>query len=239
MSIRSLTASVAALMAGVAGADPGFTTVNPPNGLEASHADVLSGVFGGVFAASGLDFSNGVVTASRVPDFDSPGILELLTGDDDGPEDQIWSEGGEGDGGEVTLMLKAEFAGDQSTFGWMDGAAGGTFNPLFDTQNNAGASMVLTLSGEFRWALDDTSFGNLVTSSQADQTLFGAPVDQMVAYHLTGTGKAGNNWLLFFEDRIGGDYDFNDAVISVSVVPAPASAGILGLAGLFAARRRR
>jgi len=235
MMIRSVTGLLAGLSmcAAAHAGGPGFTPINPPSGGEGAHDAILEEIFGGNFVPSDLDFTNGVITAERVPDFGAPGVLELLTGDADGPEDQIW-----GDGDEIVVALKAEFAGDQSTFGWIDGESGGEFNPLFQTQNNDDASLIISLSESFRWALDDQSFGNLVTSNPADQQLFGEDVDQLVTYHIVGD-DAPNTFLLFFEDRIGGDYDFNDAVIKVSVIPAPASAAALALAGLATARRRR
>lgn len=59
--------------------------------------------------------------------------------------------------------------------------------------------------------------------------------------HADVTPETGVSYLVGFEDLFnGGDMDYNDCVFRFTgVVPAPASAGLFGLAGLVAARRRR
>jgi hypothetical protein len=220
--------------AGAANAGIEYTTINDPQGAEQSHAEILGEIFGGVFMFDGdVDLTNGVVTANRLADSGAPGIVDLAGGDSDGPDDRIW---GDGDG--IVISLEAKFAGDQATFGWIDGSVGGVYVPLIAT-NMVGDTIEVSLSPEFRWALDDESFGNLVTSNPDDQSLFDAPVDHMVAYHVTGLDDGLNTFVLFFEDRIGGDYDFNDAVVTVSVVPAPGALALLGLGAMAGLRRRR
>ena len=234
--MRSQFVAIAGVAGFAAAASAGieYTTVNAPQNAEESHAAILSDIFGGDFAPDGdVDFTNGAVTANRLGDSGAPGIVDLATGNSDGADDRIW---GDGDG--IVLSLEAKFAGDQATFGWIDGSNGGVFQGLIST-NQVGDSLQVALTPEFRWALDDESFGNLVTSNPGDQTLFGNPVDHMVAYHITGLDDGLNTWVLFFEDRIGGDYDFNDAVVKVSVVPAPGALALLGLGGLVGLRRRR
>ncbi len=44
----------------------GFTTITPSK--EPGHASILGDIYGGTFTASGLDFSNGSITATRVDD---------------------------------------------------------------------------------------------------------------------------------------------------------------------------
>ena len=47
----------------------GFTTVSTStNRGELGHADILAGVYGGSFSASGVNFTNGSITAVRVHD---------------------------------------------------------------------------------------------------------------------------------------------------------------------------
>jgi len=44
------------------------TAIGSPTNGELSHARILDSIYGGGFAASGNDFSNGAITASRVDD---------------------------------------------------------------------------------------------------------------------------------------------------------------------------
>lgn len=228
--------TVAGIAAAAATAHAGVEYTNvlePIYPGELNHAEILADIFGGTFSANAYDYSNGTVTAARLADDGADGIVQLLTGDANGPEDQIW---GDGDG--VSLVIKAKYAADTATFGWIDGSSGGVFNPLIAT-GNLEDKVFAALTGEFRWALDDATTNYLVTSSPLDQQLNSNPVDQMVAYHLTGLEGGENSWILFFEDRIGGDYDFNDAAIVISVVPAPGAFALLGLGALTVTRRRR
>ncbi len=59
--------------------------------------------------------------------------------------------------------------------------------------------------------------------------------------HADVTPETGLSYLVGFEDIFGGgDMDYNDCVFRFTgVVPSPASAGLFGLAGLIATRRRR
>jgi len=66
----------------------GVTEVKPPAPGEASHEQLLEGIYGGDFVGLGDDlgnglwsvYSNGVVTATRIDDFGLPEHLNLLTG---------------------------------------------------------------------------------------------------------------------------------------------------------------
>lgn len=59
--------------------------------------------------------------------------------------------------------------------------------------------------------------------------------------HADVSPETGLSYLVGFEDILGGgDMDYNDNVFRFTgVIPAPATAGLFGLAGLVAARRRR
>ena len=57
------------ILALAASAHAGFSTVGS-NAYEPSHEQILESLYGGDFTASGNDFSNGTVTATRVDDAD-------------------------------------------------------------------------------------------------------------------------------------------------------------------------
>jgi hypothetical protein len=234
MTGRFVFLATTAAAAATASADLAYTTVKAPiyRG-ELNHAQILTAIFGGAFSTNGINYSNGAIDVMRVADDGADGILDLLKGTDSDAEDQFW-----GDSLGVELKLEAKYAADNSILGWMNGAAGGAFNPLIET-GNLGDSLHVSLSNEFRWALHDVTTDVLVTSSPNDQMLNNAPVDQMVAYHVTGLGQPANTWVIFFEDRIGGDYDFNDAVFQLTVVPAPGAGAVLACGAMLMLRRRR
>lgn len=232
--MRRFAVLVMPMLAAPALAGPEFTTVNQPiYPGEFNHAQILNEVFGGDFVFDGVDLGNGAITAHRLADEGPDGTVNLLTGDSGGPADKFWR-----DTVGVSLELEAKFAADTSTFGWIDGTAGGNFNALIET-GQIGESVFVSLADEFRWALDDSTTDTILTSNPGDQLLDGSPVDQMVAYHVTGLEGDANTWVLFFEDRIDGDYDFNDAVLQVTIVPAPGAIVLFGLGGLVIARRGR
>jgi hypothetical protein len=234
MDRRFVLLATTAAAAATANADLTYTTVEAPiYPGELNHAQILGNIFGGAFGANGLDYTNGAIDVMRVADDGADGIIDLLEGASSDAEDQFW-----GDSFGVSLRLEAKYAADSAILGWKDGTSGGVFNPLIET-GNLGDSIFVSLTDEFRWALNDTTTGVFVTSNPNDQMLNDAPVDQMVAYHVTGVGEPGNTWVIFFEDRIGGDYDFNDAVFQLTVVPSPGGVALLAMGGLVLIRRRR
>ena len=77
--MKSMFAFVACLaVAGTSMAAPGYSTVNPPPGVELNHAQILNLIYGGSFNQSGNDFNNGTVTATRVAD-NGLGVAVLAT----------------------------------------------------------------------------------------------------------------------------------------------------------------
>jgi len=231
--------------ASIAQADPQYTTVNPAPGSELGHAAILTNMYGGTWTSSGVNVSSGVSTAMRIMDAGAPsgGGVGLPLNAIESSQDDMWSVAG---GLFVTVTAKARFAGDSHIFGWFDDTQlDPAFQPVIGT-GTFDAPVTIELSPMFRWALQNVSTGR--TFSSLPMTNLGAGArsgesfDQLVSYLITGTGGL-NEVALFWEDRIGGqgaDYDYNDAVVTVSVVPGPgtgvlAGLGLLGLAG----RRRR
>lgn len=235
-----------------------FSVVNGPAQGEVDHHTILGTIYGGTFNTlnsfnGGTNFrstlgvvngsvrnnagtvasviGNGTVTVTRVQDRNgvSNAINQLLFG---GGNDQRWSDG------IVTAVAEAKYAGDTHTFGWQNTfGPGGVKTPILTT-NNLNAPQVVSLSSAFRWTLD-TGIGNNLTSIEAENGF-----DQLVVYDVTMPGFNGRKWLLFWEDRKDGqsfaDYDYNDAVIEITVVPLPAPvlAAGAGLLGLALVRRR-
>lgn len=245
MSIRgrmirsSVSTAALALAASSALADPNFTVVHP-NASELTHPQILHNVYGGSWTLSGNDYINGGLSAVRVADFGFASPLAAATGVSAGVNDQAWA------GQSIMLTARSKSAGDNSQFGWIDDtAANPAFVPLFNT-GSIGASSTIIASSNFRWALKDLTMNSLFTSRASDNIDgSGAPRDQMVTYRVNGLNTTDAVYLLCWEDRITGhgsaDYDYNDSVIELraAAVPTPGAAGLLGLGGLGAMRRRR
>ena len=101
----------------------------------------------------------------------------------------------------------------------------------------------MTIAGDphFRLYLNNTnpSYQNTFSSVESENTMEGAPhQDHMVTYKILadenthgGTLSAGN-YVVFWEDRVDTDYDYNDLVVEmyqVAPVPEPGTAVLFGL----------
>lgn len=239
-----------------------FTSVNDPIFIdEKSIPEILAHVYGGTFNASADDYTNGTVTATRVRDYvaggDKTNLVNLGNGNND---DRLWSDG---IAGGVAVARWAEY--DQK-FGYLDGAAGGTYHGLFDVVGSGYAvtgifpeidfGNALGNPAHWRWARDGK--GGLWSSNPDDNG--DAANDHMVTYLITGasdtahTGKT--TWMLFWEDQDLGDADYNDLAVEIiahvkdtsttggggpSPIPEPAAVSlcVLGLTVLAACTRRR
>src|SRR5947209_15790908 len=95
--IRTTTLAAAATMFGAGSARASFTTVKPANSSEMGIEQILQGTYDGNFTASGNNFTNGAVTATRI--------------DDD--LDQVWT------GGTFDITAKAKFSGYSQTLGYV------------------------------------------------------------------------------------------------------------------------
>ncbi len=227
-------------IAAVAQADPQYTTINPPPGSELGHAAILSNIYGGSWSASGVNVTNGTHGAMRVMDAGSIWGMTIPAAAPELAQDDVWS------GGVVSVAVRARYAGDSHVFGWIDDtAAVPAFAPIIST-GSLDTPVTLTLSSNFRWALQNTSTGLLFTSAPWSNpgvgSRSGETFDQLVTYHVTGPSGL-SEIALFWEDRIAGqsaDYDYNDAVVTITAVPAPGAGALaaLGVIGLVGTRRR-
>lgn len=212
------------LALGSVSASADFTSIQDPRAGEADFAQILSATYGGSFAASGNDYSNGVINAIRV--------------DDD--NDQVFSAG------EYFASAKAVFAGLGQKFGFQSGASGGTYSNLIDVTGggfNVAGEASFELAEDSRFARSG-DLGLSATSRPADNP---DGEDHMVSFRIEGLGTAEQVILLGLEDRTGGDFDFNDLVVELrsargpESIPSPAAFtyGFTCLIGLAAVRRRR
>ena len=232
----------------------GFTAIGPPAAGEANHAQILAQIYGGSFSASGVDFNgsgaSAGITAVRVHDFDSGGghtaMLNMSSPNLGSANDQIWRDG------LANADVEVKYAGDNHQMGWYDNTTA-THNNLFGTNPNLPGDEVngVSFSTSFEWTLS-TDFGNNISSDEtngspgfADNAANGGTGDDMmVTYQITGLGNAFPTWLVFWEDRLSGqlndDFDFNDLVVEIQLVPLPAPAALagLGLVGGVIGRRR-
>ncbi len=208
------------VLAGTARA--GFTSIGAPNygnGGEATQAEILSSSYGGMFTASGLDFTNGTLTATRVND----------------NADQVFS------GDLTSSKALARFAQYQQAFGYGPSASPTT---LFTVTGNkfvvSGSTGAVDLPAKFSFdrVPPAGSNGYAVSSLDADNK---DKVDHLVTYELTGAGVSEKTYVLFWEDKLArqhSDFDFNDLAVEIKgvnavVVPLPAAAwsGLVTLAG--------
>jgi hypothetical protein len=184
-------------------AHAGFTTVNPtPYSGERNIDHILGQSYGGTFSLAGNDYTNGVLTATRVDD----------------SADQTFS------GIVTSIKALARFAGFSQTFGVMNSA--GDFTSLMTTSGmgysiTGSATTPVDLS-DADYAFARTGGGTTVGS---DTSLNSDSLDHMVTYLLSGSSISEPTYVLFFEDLLGmgGDRDFNDLAIELTFAGAPGS----------------
>jgi hypothetical protein len=211
-------------------------------------------LFLGVFLAAGTATAatTVILPGSEVPLIGVGGILDQLYGlsnltriDDD--FDQIWFPAN------GTATAQAKYAGSDQEFGYIPdldapGFADDSFVHLFTVFGNGinlGAPVATLDSGDvnFLWALDPSEEPPW-TSRPVPENSDG--LDHMVTWLISGNEDNSNNsvrYVIAWEDVYGGgDRDFNDLVVEVTVAPVPIPAAILllgsGLVGLAGIRKK-
>jgi hypothetical protein len=229
---RSLILSAA--LAGIgacSNALAGFTAIDPPPSYESTQAGIFDHIYGGSFTleGDGVDYSNGTLTAVRVAD----SLPSSSTADSPGPDgtDQLWQAS------QVEATALASFATvPTSPFGYIEGASGGSFQPVFNVTgtgfNVTGSGSFTPGSEPFRFAAENP-FG-ILSSSPADNA---DGNDHIVTYELDGQGGSAKTWLLFFDDYgnmgCNPDFDYQDLVIQVQTLPTPATSSVPEPGGLM------
>lgn len=219
-------------------ANAGYTTVGAAASGEKSIQQILDAVYGGTFTASGVNYTNGVITATRVNDNGGSGTNDVLFGPGTA-NDQVWN------GGAISAKVDARYAGFTQAFGYKTGTSGTAYNSLFSVtgsglavSGSATVDMNVLAGGTWRWAR--TGSDSRVFTSRDTDNVDG--LDHMVTYEITGYSDL-KTWLIGFEDNIApnSDRDFNDLVVQVQAVPTPAAIGmgLTTLAGLGIAALRR
>lgn len=225
----------ATLLAASGSAMADFTTVNGPAGGELGHGAIFGNVYGGVFNPSGLNFTNGTITATRVHDRNNGtnSALAIAGPDLSNQTDQVWQDGS------VRVRASAKYSGDSQAFGWIQNSNNAQ-NFLF-TAGGIPQSNQFFVGGDGLFRLyDDPSNAPLFDSLESNNS----NVDHMVTYFITGTADGIDKFFVLFEDRQTGDFDYNDIGIELSVVPLPPAAwaglaSLAGVAGFGYVRRRR
>lgn len=239
------TVAVVAVLGLTAGAFAAFTSVGSSS--ETNTLQILNYIYSTTFTTGGnwgdTYYTDGTIQVTRVEDHGAGGAADVGSAlhlttipPAAGAYDQLWS-----DGVVTNFSARARFAGFNQEFGWYDQHSGaltsGNFNaiggPVSSGLQNTLLSAAIDFTGKnWRWGRRS----NLVTDNyyQSSRTSENWDVrDHMITYYVTGAG-ATPQWLLFWDDQLDPnpvDLDYNDLVIQLGIIPAPAAA-LLGLMGL-------
>jgi hypothetical protein len=224
----------------------GFSSIySPPLPGNSTQTSLLDNIYGGAFTleGDGVSYTNGTISALRVSDYlpsnsatDNPGTNGT---------DQLW------EATSVQASVKYSFAELPSApFGYMEGASGGSFTPLFGITGSgyavSGSGSFAPAPGVFRFGAENTL--GLISSSPSDNQ---DGEDHMVTYQIDGLDGSGDTWLVLFNDfgtNVTNTYfDYQNLVIQVntvgatalssSSVPEPGSLMLLGGIGLGLLKR--
>lgn len=182
----------------------------------------------------------------------------------------LWTTAKDGD---VDSYLIDKYRGDNGTLGIYSALTGATYDFDFGDANSFGFSIndagdlwfgntkIDDNFGQifgFYWKNTDTPLMSYTEDSKNTDKGYGSDKNILALAYLVPQGTtvstkafdgttytaSGNDWILAFEDRIGEDGDFNDAVFYIedmnAATPEPATMILLGfgLVGLAALRRK-
>lgn len=244
-----------AVLGVTAGAFAAFTSVGSSS--ETNTLQILNYIYSTTFTTGGnwgdTYYTDGTIKVTRVQDHGAGGAtdvgsaLQLTTiPPAAGAYDQLWS-----DGVVTNVSARARYAGFNQQFGWYNTHDGALDSTTFSTiggavasgfQNTLLAAAIDFTGKNWRWGRRgnastlDAYYQSSRTSSNADVR------DHMITYYVTGAG-ATPQWLLFWDDQVAPnpiDFDYNDLVIQLGIIPAPAAAllGVIGLGTAGWLRRR-
>jgi len=234
-------------LTGTPSSEGGMGSMSVVQILNRVYGNTDESVAGTVLNVSGsiqgtLSFASNGFTATRIHDFSGASASNvgggMHLGDATGV-DQVWRDG------TVVSSAAAKFAGANQYFSYRYNTgptigAPSLFTDVNGFNQTASATFNLIPGGDFRWirANNSNGTGNILTSRASDNSNSGE--DRMITFLIQGPTLAQRTYMVFFEDRLGGDSDFNDlAVELVVMIPLPTGAA-MGMAslGLLAIRRR-
>lgn len=235
--------AVSGMLVGAAGAHAGTTAIGTSG--ETSLIQVLADIYNGGTVTGSIgdaSFDWSLAKLTRVQDTNGTGNLDLHTGTggpDGSKNDRSWVDG------VGNFTVEAKIAGNTQEFGYYDGS----YTMILSPANMGDTATAGPVDGSvFQWVLKSGgqtwySHNLLPGGSSTAQDM-----DHMVTWQVeykSGPKVGGKVWIIAWEDLPMGnsDFDYQDLVLEISVVPLPAAAwsGLAMLAGLgvFGWVRRR